>query len=55
MIFDSFINSTRDRIAKRMRYNRMVADIQALTDRDLSDMRASRTEMLHQAYREIYG
>lgn len=44
----------RDRRAKRNRYNRLVAEIEALSPRDLSDLRADRSEMLRQVYREIY-
>ena len=55
MIFDSFINSTRNRIEKRKRYNRIIAEIRAMSDRDLADISANRTDMLYNAYREIYG
>jgi hypothetical protein len=55
MIFDSIINGTRDRLAKRKRYNQLVNEIQGLSERDLADMRASRSEMLYQVRKQIYG
>ena len=48
-------NNARGRIAKRRRYNRLVEEIQGLTQRDLVDMGADRSEMLRHAYRDIYG
>ena len=55
MIFSNVIAHAKDRIARRRRYNALVAEIQSLTPRDLSDMNGNRSEMLYQAYREIYG
>ena len=49
------IQNAKGRIAKRRKYNRLVDEIQALTYRDLIDMGANRSEMLHQAYLYIYG
>lgn len=54
-MFDTIINRAKDRIAKRQRYNRIVAEIQGMTSRDLADINANRSDMLHNAYREIYG
>ncbi len=54
-MFDSIINRAKDRYAKRQRYNRIVAEIQGMSPRDLADINANRTDMLHSAYREIYG
>ncbi len=44
------LNHARNRLAKRMQYNRIVDEIQALTQRDLADMGADRTDMLRRAY-----
>ncbi len=51
----SFITNAKSRIAKRRRYNSLVAEIQSLTPRDLADISANRSEMLHHAYQEVYG
>lgn len=55
MNLSHLVNRTRSRIEKRRRYNRLVAEINSLTDRDLADFNGDRSEMLHSAYREIYG
>jgi hypothetical protein len=55
MIFASLIARLQDRLAKRARYLRLVSEIQSLTSRDLADVRGDRTDMLAQAYREVYG
>lgn len=53
-MFD-FVSRAREAIAKRNRYNRMADEIRGLTDRDLADFNGNRTDMLHAAYREVYG
>jgi len=55
MIFSHVIATAKDRIAKRRRYNALVAQIESLTPRDLADFNGNRSEMLYHAYREIYG
>jgi uncharacterized protein YjiS (DUF1127 family) len=55
MIFTDLITRTRSRFARRVRYNRMVDEIQSLTHRDLADMGANRDDMLRHAYLEVYG
>ena len=55
MILDSLMTRARDSIAKRKRYNRLVAEIDSFTSRDLADMRADRSEMLYQIHKQIYG
>lgn len=55
MFLDSFIARARNGIAKRKDYNRIVNEINSLTDRDLADMRASRSEMLYQVRRQFFG
>ena len=42
-------------IAKRKHYNRLVAEIDSFSSRDLADMRADRSEMLYQVHKQIYG
>jgi hypothetical protein len=54
-MFNSFVSHARDRIAKRKRYNRLVNEIYALSDRDLADLNSSRTDMLYHVHREVYG
>lgn len=51
----SLLNRARNRLAKRMQYNRIVDEIQALSQRDLVDMGADRADMLRRAYQDIYG
>jgi hypothetical protein len=55
MILDSLMTRARDSFAKRKRYNRLVAEIDSFTSRDLADMRADRSEMLYQVHKQIYG
>ncbi|RVC58156.1 MAG: hypothetical protein EOS65_30975 [Mesorhizobium sp.] len=55
MIFDSFVSRARQSIAKRKQYNRLVAEIDSFSSRDLADMRADRSEMLYQIHKQIYG
>ena len=55
MIFDTMISRTKDRLAKRRRYNALVSEILSLSDRDLADMNGNRTEMLHHVRRQVYG
>jgi hypothetical protein len=54
-MFDNFVSRARDSIARRKRYNQLVSEINGLTERDLADMRASRSEMLYQVRKQIYG
>lgn len=54
-MFSTLINGTRERIAKRRRYNQLVDEIMGMSNRDLADINGSRSDMLHHAYREVYG
>ncbi|MET0596621.1 MAG: hypothetical protein ABWZ57_02005 [Mesorhizobium sp.] len=54
-MISGLITHARNRLARRMKYNRLVDEIQALSQRDLADMGADRGDMLRQAYRDIYG
>jgi len=55
MIFDNLVARARTGIAKRRHYNRLVAEIENLSSRDLADLRADRSEMLYQIHKQIYG
>jgi hypothetical protein len=55
MILSNIVARTKDRLAKRNRYNRLVAEIEGLSPRDLADMNGNRSEMLRHAYQEVYG
>lgn len=55
MIFSNIVARTQDRLSKRAKYRRLVAEIESMSTRDLVDLRADRSEMLHQAYRSVYG
>jgi uncharacterized protein YjiS (DUF1127 family) len=55
MFFSNLVRHAKSRIDKRVRYSRLVAEIESLTNRDLSDMGADRGEMLRHAYLDIYG
>ena len=54
-MFDTFVTKARSNLDKRRRYNRAVTEIMSLSDRDIADMRADRSQMLHDVKREIYG
>ena len=53
--FSNLVKHAKSRIDKRLRYGRLVAEIESLTHRDLVDMGADRGEMLRHAYLDIYG
>ena len=55
MAFDNLFSRARSSMAKRKHYNRLVAEIENLTSRDLADLRADRSEMLYQVHKQIYG
>ncbi|MDQ0392527.1 hypothetical protein [Labrys monachus] len=55
MIFASIIAHLKDRLAKRARFRRMIDEINSLSNADLTDLRADRTDMLRSAYQEVYG
>lgn len=54
-MFSTLINTARDRVAKRRRYNQLVNEIMGMTQRDLADINGNRTDMLVSAHREVYG
>lgn len=55
MIFSNLVKHTKSRIEKRMRYSRLVAEIESLTHRDLADIGGDRSEMLRHAWLDVYG
>jgi hypothetical protein len=54
-MFSTIVTHARNRLEKRRRDNRLVAEIEALSDRDLADINGNRSEMLRHVYREVYG
>jgi uncharacterized protein YjiS (DUF1127 family) len=54
-MFDNFVARARASLVKRRNYNRLVAEIENLSNRDLADLRADRSEMLYQVHKQIYG
>lgn len=48
-------NDLQNRFARRRQYKRLVAEIDTLTPRDLTDIRADRSELLYRAYQQVYG
>lgn len=55
MIFSSALSALRVAREKRQRYSRLVAEIESLSARDLTDIRADRGEMLYQVWNQVYG
>ncbi len=55
MIFASIIAHFKDRLAKRAEFRRLVAEINSLSNSDLTDLRADRTDMVRYAYTQVYG
>ena len=49
------VSRARDGLARRRRYNQLINEIEALTDRDLADIRGNRTDMLRAARKQVYG
>jgi hypothetical protein len=54
-MFSTLMTTARARVEKRRRYNQMVGEIMSMTSRDLADINGNRADMLHHAYREVYG
>jgi hypothetical protein len=52
-MFSGLIARIKDHFAKRAEFNRIVSEINSFSNEDLTDMRASRAEMIHQAYRQV--
>jgi hypothetical protein len=54
-MFDTLLSKAQSRLDKRRRYNRVISEIMSLSDRDIADLRADRSQMLRDARQEIYG
>ena len=54
-MFNNLVSRAQNHLDKRRRYNRAVTEIMSLSDRDVYDMRADRSQMLHEVKREIFG
>ena len=55
MIFASIIANIPAFLAKRREYRRRVAEIENLSQRDITELGADRGDMLRDVRREIYG
>jgi hypothetical protein len=55
MVSSGVISQIKERLARRAEFRRALGQINALSDTDIADMRANRTEMIHRAYLNIYG
>jgi hypothetical protein len=51
----SFITAMQQRLEKRRRYLRLIAEIEALNAHDLQDLRADPLQMRQDAWHSIYG
>lgn len=54
-MFNTLVSRAQNHLDKRRRYNRAVDEIMSLSDRDVADMRADRSQMLHEVKRQIFG
>ncbi|WP_448953971.1 hypothetical protein [Labrys neptuniae] len=55
MIFVGLIAHIKDRLAKHAEFQRLIREIDSLSDRDLRDLRADRMEMVRHARLQVYG
>ena len=55
MIFASKLARLRDQRAKRNLYAGLVAEIEAMSARDLIDINANRDDLLRHAYTQAFG
>lgn len=55
MLFAALIDRLQESARKRALYKAKVAEINALTARDLNDLRGDRSDMLSHVWQEIYG
>ena len=51
----TYIEALQQRFAKRREYQRLIAEIETLNDRDLQDLRADPAEMRRHAWVSVYG
>lgn len=55
MLFAGLMINAQRRVEKRRRYNRLAAEIQALSPREILDLNVDQTQMLRDLRRAIYG
>ena len=54
-MIQNLISYAQNRIEKHREFNRLANEIASLSQRDLADLRADRSEMLRHAYSKVYG
>jgi cell division protein FtsB len=54
VIFATFIARLQDRLEKRRRYQRLVAEIMDLSEREIADLQGDRSEMIRYARWRVY-
>lgn len=55
MLISRFVAYIQDRLAKRRAYNRLVAEIDALSQRDLIEMGAFQSDLYRAARQHVFG
>jgi hypothetical protein len=55
MMFGTLIASVARRWEKRRLYRRLLAEIDALTDREIAELGGDRRDMLRATYDRVYG
>ena len=55
MIFATLIARLQDRLEKRRRYQRLIAEIMDLSDREIADLQGDRAEMIRYARWRVYS
>ncbi|GHD18349.1 hypothetical protein GCM10016234_28720 [Tianweitania populi] len=55
MLLNGLMINVQRRLEKRARFNRLAAEIQGLSPREILDLNVDRTQMLRDLRREIYG
>jgi hypothetical protein len=55
MILTDLVSRTQQHLAKRRHFNRLIAEIESLSPRDLADLRADRGEMIRHARKQVFG
>jgi hypothetical protein len=55
VIFATLIARLQDRLEKRRRYQRLIAEIMDLSDREIADLQGDRAEMIRYARWRVYS
>jgi hypothetical protein len=55
MLLNGLMVNVQRRLEKRRRFNRLAAEIQGLSPREILDLNVDRTQMMHELRREVYG